>query len=166
MKQNLSNLNIKIIFVCQVLSYKKEMSLTMIFFLSFWKRRLTLHLFLTHWIVHWQWKKLKKLMFRLLTSVNFRKLSMCMSPNARDEKDSAWQNHSHRRYRVNSILTFSNFFPRSSFRSEVKDLLSRLSWVAMFRTRTVNIYKNHLWKLRSKKWICKWSLQCWTLLKQ
>ena len=31
MKQNLSNLNIKIIFVCQVLSYKKEMSLTMIF---------------------------------------------------------------------------------------------------------------------------------------
>ena len=31
MKQNLSNLNIKIIFVCRVLSYKKEMSLTMIF---------------------------------------------------------------------------------------------------------------------------------------
>ena len=63
-----------------------------------------------------------------------------MSPNARDEKDSAWQNHSHRRYRVHSILTFSIFFPRSSFRSEVKDLLSRLSWVAMFHTMTVNIY--------------------------
>ena len=37
-------------------------------------------------------------------------LSMCMSPNTKDEKDSAWQNHSHRRYRVHSILTFSTFF--------------------------------------------------------
>ena len=79
---------------------------------------------------------------------------MCMSPNTRDEKDSAWQNHSHHGYRVHPILAFPIFqkeLIKSSFSSEVKDLLPRLSWVAMFGTMTVNIYKDHLCKLRFKK---------------